>query len=163
MLMIRRLALLCLLLPCAAVAQSTSVTTVPCGGATLAPMPTSLPVPEMARAASSVATCINLLSYTERLRQPAPVTTPAGTPAAVNDQLSNRFYMTQNGRRMTADEFDAWMRAKGIRVATGRATPAVGTAVPSGATTQALPAPTPPPAGTPAAPAGCVASATQRC
>jgi hypothetical protein len=24
--------------------------------------------------------------------------------------------MTQNGKRMTADEFDAWMKARGVRV-----------------------------------------------
>jgi hypothetical protein len=27
-----------------------------------------------------------------------------------------RFDMTQNGKRMTADEFDAWMKAQGVRV-----------------------------------------------
>jgi hypothetical protein len=27
--------------------------------------------------------------------------------------------MTQHGRRMTADDFDAWMKARGIRVAKG--------------------------------------------
>ena len=27
-----------------------------------------------------------------------------------------RFNMTQNGKRMTADEFDAWMKARGVRV-----------------------------------------------
>lgn len=30
-----------------------------------------------------------------------------------------RFDMSQNGRRMTADEFDAWMKANGIRIAKG--------------------------------------------
>lgn len=33
----------------------------------------------------------------------------------------NRFNMTQNGKKMTADDFDAWMREKGIRVAGGKA------------------------------------------
>ncbi|MEO8002129.1 MAG: hypothetical protein ABI644_09640 [Arenimonas sp.] len=28
--------------------------------------------------------------------------------------------MNQNGKRMTSVEFDAWMKAKGIRVATGK-------------------------------------------
>lgn len=32
---------------------------------------------------------------------------------------SNRFLMTQNGRQMTADDFEAWMKARGIRVAKG--------------------------------------------
>jgi hypothetical protein len=32
---------------------------------------------------------------------------------------SNRFLMTQGGRQMTADDFEAWMKAHGIRVAKG--------------------------------------------
>jgi hypothetical protein len=32
---------------------------------------------------------------------------------------SNRFLMTQNGKQMTADDFEAWMKARGIRVAKG--------------------------------------------
>lgn len=32
---------------------------------------------------------------------------------------SNRFEMTQNGRRMSASDFDAWMKARGIRIAKG--------------------------------------------
>lgn len=35
---------------------------------------------------------------------------------------SNRFDMHQDGRTMGADEFDAWMRARQIRVATGKPT-----------------------------------------
>mgnify|MGYP001606680566 CR=1 FL=1 len=31
----------------------------------------------------------------------------------------HRFDMQQNGRSMTAKEFDAWMKARGIRVAKG--------------------------------------------
>jgi hypothetical protein len=43
---------------------------------------------------------------------PAPVTrTSAGK--------SNRFEMTQDGRRMSAGDFDAWMKARGIRIAKG--------------------------------------------
>ena len=49
--------------------------------------------------------------------------TGAGTadPAAYKPQtaIDNtpwRFNMTQNGKRMTADEFDAWMKARGVRV-----------------------------------------------
>ena len=33
--------------------------------------------------------------------------------------------MNQNGKRMTADEFTAWMKAKGVRVAKGAAPVAV--------------------------------------
>jgi len=32
---------------------------------------------------------------------------------------SNRFLMTQNGKQMTADDFEAWMKSRGIRVAKG--------------------------------------------
>lgn len=46
---------------------------------------------------------------------PAPSAKPA-TPVP----KGNRFYMTQNGERMTADDFDAWMKARGIRIAKGR-------------------------------------------
>lgn len=37
---------------------------------------------------------------------------------------ANRFYMEQNGKRMSAEEFDAWMKSRGIRVATGKPTKA---------------------------------------
>lgn len=37
-----------------------------------------------------------------------------------------RFDMTQGGKRMTAEEFDAWMKARGVRVVRprGEAAPA---------------------------------------
>ena len=52
---------------------------------------------------------------------------PAGSALDPNDpaaykpktQFDNtpwRFNMTQNGKRMTADEFDAWMKSRGVRV-----------------------------------------------
>jgi len=41
--------------------------------------------------------------------------------------------MSQNGKRMTAEEFDAWMKARGVRVVKARPVPA---AVPA-ATTEA--------------------------
>ena len=44
---------------------------------------------------------------------------PAYVPKTAHDNSPYRFDMNQNGKRMTADEFDAWMQAKGIRVATG--------------------------------------------
>jgi hypothetical protein len=40
-------------------------------------------------------------------------------PAAQPTDTSKRFNMTQNGKRMTADDFDAWMKKNGYRVATG--------------------------------------------
>src|SRR5690606_24225865 len=43
----------------------------------------------------------------------------------------NRFDMHQDGRTMGADEFDAWMRARQIRVATGKPTPVAANAAPA--------------------------------
>ncbi|WP_177497692.1 hypothetical protein [Pseudomonas sp. Hp2] len=41
-------------------------------------------------------------------------------PLAVRDARgAYRFDMSQGGRQMTADEFDAWMKANGIRIAKG--------------------------------------------
>lgn len=45
------------------------------------------------------------------------ISPPKTAPVAVG--RSNRFQMTQNGRQMSADDFDAWMKARGIRVAKG--------------------------------------------
>ena len=46
--------------------------------------------------------------------------------------------MTQNGKRMTADEFDAWMKARGVRVV-GRKDPAAAPATPDPAATAPKP------------------------
>lgn len=40
-------------------------------------------------------------------------------PAAQPTDTSKRFNMTQDGKKMTADDFDAWMKKNGYRVATG--------------------------------------------
>lgn len=37
--------------------------------------------------------------------------------------------MSQNGKRMTAEEFDAWMKARGVRVVKAR--PVAGAAAPA--------------------------------
>jgi hypothetical protein len=37
-------------------------------------------------------------------------------PKTEFDNTPWRFNMTQNGKRMTADEFDAWMKSRGVRV-----------------------------------------------
>ena len=44
---------------------------------------------------------------------------PAGAVTPAQDPY--RFDMRQDGKAMTADEFDAWMKARQVRVATGRA------------------------------------------
>jgi hypothetical protein len=41
------------------------------------------------------------------------------TPAPIAVGKSNRFEMTQNGQKMSAGDFDAWMKARGIRIAKG--------------------------------------------
>ncbi len=61
----------------------------------------------------------------------APAAMPGAIPAATDpaayqpktefDNTPWRFDMNQNGKRMTADEFSAWMAAKGVRVAKGAA------------------------------------------
>src|SRR5690606_35813192 len=47
-----------------------------------------------------------------------PAAASATVPAGETDW---RFDMRQDGKAMTADEFDAWMRARRARVATGKA------------------------------------------
>jgi rare lipoprotein A len=44
----------------------------------------------------------------------------AATGAIANSDTDWRFDMRQDGRTMTADEFDTWMRSRRARVATGR-------------------------------------------
>ena len=58
-------------------------------------------------------------------------------PKTAHDNTPWRFDMSQNGKRMTAEEFDAWMKARGVRVAKGAPKPA------------AAPVPTPAPAEAP--------------
>ena len=62
------------------------------------------------------------------LAKAGPATAPAlpssSNPAAYKPQTQYdntpwRFDMSQNGKRMTAEEFDAWMKARGVRVAKG--------------------------------------------
>lgn len=65
-----------------------------------------------------------IVSKGRRVVRNVPVTLPepaAGDAAPV--PRTARFDMNQNGKQMTADEFDVWMKAQGIRVATGVATP----------------------------------------
>ncbi|MBB5886687.1 hypothetical protein DYQ93_08505 [Xanthomonas sp. LMG 8992] len=45
-------------------------------------------------------------------------------PATAFDNTPWRFDMSQNGKRMTAEEFDAWMKARGVRVVKARPAPA---------------------------------------
>ncbi len=52
-------------------------------------------------------------------------------PKTEFDNTPWRFDMNQNGKRMTADEFDAWMKTRGVRVARGAAPAAAPAAVPA--------------------------------
>lgn len=65
-----------------------------------------------------------------QIAKATPATTPgmpsSSDPAAYKpltefDNTPWRFDMNQNGKRMTADEFSAWMKSKGVRVARGAA------------------------------------------
>lgn len=57
---------------------------------------------------------------------PAEAAVDAATykPKTKHDNTPYRFNMQQNGKQMSADEFDAWMKSKGVRVAKGK--PAAG-------------------------------------
>ena len=94
---------------------------------------------------------VSVEAFLRRVRTPvAPAVpaTPAHVPKTAHDNSPYRFDMTQNGRRMTAEEFEAWMKSRGIRVATGK--PAGDAPAPASAT------------GSPAAPS-CTPSATTTC
>ena len=91
--------------------------------------------------------------------QPAPAPPGAAAPPAAAGS-DWRFDMHQDGRAMTADEFDAWMRSRRARVATGRPGVPDPRPAPAGeavavASTPA-PAAEPPPAAAPAASAAGV-------
>lgn len=61
-----------------------------------------------------------LLSACSGSRQQARA--EAGSPAVVvkgTDAKAYRFDMTQRGKKMSADDFDAWMKANGLRIAKG--------------------------------------------
>ena len=61
-------------------------------------------------------------------------------PKTQFDNTPYRLNMNQNGKKMTAEEFDAWMKAKGVRVAKGKGG-AVAPAVTAPAPVAAPPAP----------------------
>lgn len=58
--------------------------------------------------------------------QPDVIDAATYQPKTEHDNTPYRFNMEQGGKRMTADEFDAWMKARGVRVAKGA--PAAGAA-----------------------------------
>ena len=66
-------------------------------------------------------------------------------PQTQFDNTPWRFDMNQNGKRMTAEEFDQWMKARGVRVARGGSAPAAApaTTTPASATTPSTTEPAP--------------------
>jgi len=74
----------------------------------------------------------------------APAVNPndpaAYKPQTEFDNTPWRFDMSQNGKRMTAEEFDAWMKARGVRVVKARPAPAAAAAAPVEASAEAKPA-----------------------
>jgi hypothetical protein len=91
---------------------------VPASAPTIAGM--SVAAPEMLRPAVADPYCVNVQDFLARVRAPATGAAAAYVPLTKDDNTPWRFDMSQNGKRMTAAEFDAWMKAKGIRVATGK-------------------------------------------
>ena len=85
------------------------------------------PAEEMINSRNSTAiNCVFLKDFISRLNAKssslgaATTATGAYIPKTKDDNSPWRFDMSQNGKRMTSVEFDAWMKAKGIRVATGK-------------------------------------------
>ncbi len=116
-----------------------------------APAVTSAPATELsAKPASSAPAGTNVNQYLAKSSGAAPASSlPGGyVPKTKHDNSPYRFDMQQNGRRMTAAEFEAWMKSRGIRVATGK---------PAGQTTAA------PAAVSTASAGGCKATATITC
>jgi hypothetical protein len=67
-------------------------------------------------------TILAVVAANAQAAQPTPST--QYKPRTQQPADANRFYMEQNGKRMSAEEFDAWMKSRGIRVATGKPTKA---------------------------------------
>jgi len=105
------------------------------------------PAPELAAPGASV-TLVSVDAFLARLRQPVaqPSASAGYVPRTAHDNSPYRFDMTQNGRRMTAAEFDAWMKSRGIRVATGRPGASAAAAAAAPIAAGAVPAAPAPPA-----------------
>lgn len=81
---------------------------------------------------------LKLESCQQTIASALPAAAPvadAGSPAAYVprtefDNAPWRFDMNQGGKRMTAEEFDAWMKSRGVRVAKGAPPPAAVAAPP---------------------------------
>jgi hypothetical protein len=100
-----------------------------------------------------IESCHNVATIT-----PAPGVVSPDDPAAYKprtefDNTPWRFNMSQNGKKMTADEFSAWMRSRGVRVARGAGSnPAAVPPAQDGTTAPAQPQPEPAPSEAPPKP-----------
>ena len=65
--------------------------------------------------------CRDLASVTPGASVVDPADPAAYKPRTEFDNTPWRFNMSQNGKNMTADEFSAWMKSRGVRVARGAA------------------------------------------
>lgn len=75
--------------------------------------------------------CQDVAAAVQPTTAPVALADPAAyKPQTEFDNTPWRFDMSQNGKRMTAEEFDAWMKARGVRVVQARpaAVPSAGEA-----------------------------------
>ena len=66
-----------------------------------------------------VSLCSTLLFSSAVAAEAEQVDAATYKPKTEHDNTPWRFNMEQGGERMTADQFDAWMKSKGVRVAKG--------------------------------------------
>jgi hypothetical protein len=88
----------------------------------------SVVAPEMQRQSNAGLLCVSVGDALARIHATQSVPALGANGDYVKqtefDNSPWRFDMSQDGRRMTVEEFEAWMKAKGIHVAKGRAVPA---------------------------------------
>lgn len=111
---------------------------------------TATPRPAAPQAASTIDAIVEALPIASARagERPAPLPQPSAA--------DGRFNMYQNGKVMTADDFDAWLAARGLKLENGRQVPINGVVaaatVPAAAPVPATAAPTPAPTHAAAAP-----------
>src|SRR5690606_21173264 len=95
----------------------------PPSGTMEAPSLTGAPADAQAAVAADAAVVDMAIAATAPASAPGPELIDAATykPRTECDNTPWRLNTNQNGERMTADAFAAWMEAKGVRVAKGRA------------------------------------------
>ena len=76
--------------------------------------------PQPASAIDKLVSALPIASATAGERMPQAVASVTAAPASAPANTDWRFDMRQDGRTMSADEFDAWMLSRRARVATGK-------------------------------------------